>query len=481
LAFLAFLIVFAGTARPLPHISKPRGPAHHPPSQQLLIASDLHFNPFADPALAPSLARAPVRKWEAILNRSSSTAYSPYGQDTNWWLLQSTLDAMRKAEPDPALVVITGDVLAHGFPQKYAQAISDTNRDHYSAFVSKTVSFLAFELRKRFAKPQILLTPGNSDNDCSDYSIEAGEAFLNDTAWSVRGLAKANPRIMGEWKSLGSYTLQPRRIHGLRIISMNSVFFSNKYQPQSFRDGCEAAQSDGPARTYSWLESTLSRAAQDHEKVWIIMHIPPGIDGYSTMVQYRSLSQAGSSTPADVCSQAIVPMWKPFWTELFDRLIAQYTTTITAIFAGHEHMDDFLVIHAGQAEQQFVLIDPPVSPIYGQNPGFRIVTFAAGGSLTDQTTWYLTNLEAAHSTNPGTWTPEYTFTSEWHSPRLDAASLNSIYDQIRSNPESGQRWLTLLNVSSTHQPVPAGGVSALECAITALDPASYKACYCPAH
>ena len=76
--------------------------------------------------------------------------------------------------------------------------------------------------------------------------------------------------------------------------------------------------------------------------------------------------------------------------------------------------------------------------------------------------------------------PEYTFASEWHSPRLDAASLNSIYDQIRSNPDAGQRWLTLLNVSSTYHPVPANGVRTLECAIAALDPATYKACYCPA-
>ena len=76
--------------------------------------------------------------------------------------------------------------------------------------------------------------------------------------------------------------------------------------------------------------------------------------------------------------------------------------------------------------------------------------------------------------------PEYTFAGEWHRPRLDAASLNSIYDQIRSNPDASQRWLTLLNVSSTDHPVPAYGVRTLECAITSLDPATYKACYCPA-
>jgi sphingomyelin phosphodiesterase acid-like 3 len=472
--------LLAGTARSLPHLPKPRKSNPRPTSQQVLIASDLHFNPFADPTLAADLAKAPIHKWEGILNRTSSTAYSPYGQDPNWELLRSALDAMRKAEPDPTLVMITGDLLAHGFPQKYAQAIPDTNRDHYRAFVSKTVSFVAFELRKRYSKPQILLTPGNNDDDCGDYNIEAGGPFLSDTAWTSRGLAHAGGRFMGEWKSLGSYTLQPRGIRGLRIVSVNSVFFSNKYQSVNFGDGCAAAQSDGPARTYGWLESTLSRAAQNHEKVWIMLHIPPGIDGYATMVSYRSLSQAAPSAPGDLCSQAIVPMWKPFWTDLFDHLIAQYPTTITAIFAGHDHTDDFRVIHAGQAGQQFVLIDPPVSPIYGQNPAFRVVTFAAGGTLSDQTTWYLTNLEAAQSTVPGTWMPEYTFASEWHSPRLDAASLNSIYDQIRSNPDAGQRWLTLLNVSSTYHPVPANGVRTLECAIAALDPATYKACYCPA-
>jgi sphingomyelin phosphodiesterase acid-like 3 len=446
----------------------------------VLIASDLHFNPFADPTLAADLAKAPVHKWEEILSRTSSTAYSPYGQDTNWWLLRSSLDPMRKAESDPTLAMITGDLLAHGFAQKYAQAIPGTNRDHYRAFVSKTVSFIALELRKRYSKSQILLTPGNNDDDCSDYNIEAGGTFLSDTARTIRALARASGRFTEEWKSLGSYTLQPRHVRGLRIVSVNSVFFSNKYQSVNFAGGCASIQSDGPARTFSWLESTLNRAAQNREKVWVMLHIPPGIDGYSTMVSYRSLTQVASSAPRDLCSQAIVPMWKPFWTDLFDRLVAQYPTTITAIFAGHDHTDDFRVIHAGQTGQQFVLIDPPVSPIYGQNPAFRVVTFAAGGALTDQTTWYLTNLEAARTTVPGTWMPEYTFAGEWHSPHLDATSLNSIYDQIRSNPDAGQRWLALLNVSSTYHPVPADGVRALECAIAALDPATYKACYCPA-
>ena len=41
------------------------------------------------------------------------------------------------------------------------------------------------------------------------------------------------------------------------------------------------------------------------------------------------------------------------------------------------------------------------------------------------------------------------------------------------------RWLTILNVSSSHDTVPAQGVENLDCAIEALDPATYKNCYCP--
>jgi sphingomyelin phosphodiesterase acid-like 3 len=150
------------------------------------------------------------------------------------------------------------------------------------------------------------------------------------------------------------------------------------------------------------------------------------------------------------------------------------------MFAGHDHTDDFRVIHGNKNEAQFVLIDPPISPIYGQNPAFRVVTFAAGGQLLDQNTYYLTNLQVAQSAVPGVWAQEYSFQEKWNSPRLDAASLNAIYDRITSNAEASTQWLTLLNVSSAHDHVPASGVRTLECAMEALDPATYKVCYCPA-
>jgi sphingomyelin phosphodiesterase acid-like 3 len=432
-----------------------------PPSHQLLIASDIHFDPFADPSLIADLAAAPPGRWEQILNRSTPVAPSPYGKDTNWWLLKSALDAMRATEPHPALLMISGDLLAHGFPQSYAAAIHDGNREHYRAFVRKTVIFLAAQLRRRYKGTQILLTPGNNDTDCGDYDIEAGGPFLGDTVDVVHKLARGGGPLDTDWKALGSYSLQPASIPGLRILSVNTVFFSNEYQATSFSNACARVDSTAAERTFSWLESNLAQAKQANQKVWLMFHIPPGIDGYASMVKMRHMAPGQ-------CAEAIVPMWKPIWTSRLERLYGEFQSTITASFSGHEHMDDFQVIPGSG----FILIDPAISPIYGQNPAFRVVTFGRNGELADQSTYYL---------NQQQWTREYNFSTEWQSSSLDAHSLQTIYDRVKDDPEARTRWLTLLNVSSTHNPAPpADGVQSLYCAIAALDPAAYQACSCPA-
>ena len=94
-------------------------PAEGASKGKFLIASDIHFNPMADAGLVASLESADFGQWESILQRTSPDSFSPYGQDTNWWLLQSALNQMRKTLPHPAFVMFTGDLLAHGFREKY--------------------------------------------------------------------------------------------------------------------------------------------------------------------------------------------------------------------------------------------------------------------------------------------------------------------------------------------------------------------------
>ena len=113
-------------------------------------------------------------------------------------------------------------------------------------------------------------------------------------------------------------------------------------------------------------------------------------------------------------------MWVPHWTASFDTLLGKYHNTVLAIFAGHTHVDSFMLIGADGAGQS-VLINPPISPVYGQNPGYRIVNFRADGTLADQTTYYLTNLKEAGGSTRGRWKKEYTFSRQWKTRQLDAA------------------------------------------------------------
>ncbi len=185
------------------------------------------------PAWLPRLPASDPTQWETILARSKSTSFSQYGEDTNWWLLQSSLDQMRATLPHPAFILVTGDLIAHQFPQTYLKTTHDANRENYRKFVLKTVEFLALEFRRRFPDTRILLTPGNNDENCGNYSVRADGAFLHDTSDIVRKLAKADDEFKGSWEALGSYDVPHPTLPGIRIISLNTIFLSADIKPPS--------------------------------------------------------------------------------------------------------------------------------------------------------------------------------------------------------------------------------------------------------
>lgn len=466
--FLSAIVTFGGIAQP----------SSGAPNDRFLIASDIHFDPFADPALVADLAAAPVAKWEMILNGSTLTRYSQYSQDTNWWLLQSTLDAMHEKLHDPALVMITGDLLAHNFPETFRRVTHDNDREHYRIFVLKTIQFLALESHERLNGSKVLITPGNNDNECGNYDIEADGPFLADTAGVAQHLAHGGGSFVKDWNAFGSYTVRYPTVPGIRIISLNTVFFSKKYHAASFNNGCSEIESAAALRTFTWLKNNLARAAQAHEKVWLMFHIPPGIDGYSTMVRYQNLSKQAGAT-SETCINAIVPLWDPIWTARFEGLLKKYRSTIAASFSGHTHSDDFRLASSARG-RTFVLIDPPVSPVYGQNPAFRVVTFRRDGGVADLSTYFLTNLKTASSHAPGKWMLEYKFSRQWRVRRVDGTSLKILLDEIEHDPHARSDWFKLYGVSSAAARVPTSGERSLYCASGYLNEGAYQTCYCPA-
>jgi len=432
----------------------------------------------ADPTLVGDLVAADPTQWETILERSKLIRFSQYGEDTNWWLLRSALDQMRVTLPHPAFIMVPGDLLAHEFPQTYATVTHDNDREHYRAFVLKTLHFLALEFRQRFGDTKILVTPGNNDEECGDNSVEAHGRFLNDTAELARETVEADRGFKNEWKAMGIYNVPHPVIPGLRVISLNTAFFSYRYQPASFSQGCAPVASKADTDLLAWLESSLAAAKQAHERVWLLFHVPPGIDVAATMHEHESLATKSPSPAAAVFQKAVVPLWNPELTSQFGSLLKTYQDTIIASFAGHTHTDDFRLIGTPGSRKQFVIMNPPITPVDNENPAFRVVTFNGDGSLADQSTYYLTNLKQSTSKAKGQWKKEYIFSQEWKVKQINAASLESIYKQIGTNQNTRERWLKLYKVSSAIAKVPAGNGRGPYCAIEHLDPESYATCYC---
>ena len=451
-----------------------------PPVAKFLLVSDFHFNPMADPALVGELAAGDPAQWESILDRTRTAAFSQYGSDTNWWLLKSAMDQFPATLPHPAFIMVTGDLLAHDFPGMFRNVTHDSDQQHYRAFVLKTVEFLAMQLQRRFPGTRIFLTPGNNDNDCGDYTIEANGAFLNDTAAIARELAAGDDELVSTWKALGSFNVPHPTLSGVRIISLNSIFLSNEYRALSSSQRCAPVSSTAGSEVMAWLERNLAAAAQANQKVWLMFHIPPGIDGYASAMKHQTQVRSGEADNATACGNAIVPMWVPAWTAQFDTLLARYHSTVVAGFAGHTHSDDFRLIGDEGKERQFILINPAISPVYQQNPGFRVVSYRSNGTVTDQSTYYLTNLKSASNKLKGRWKREYTFTRKWKTRELNSASLGSLYSEVTESTKYRDRWLKMYAVSGPAEASEKSISGGLYCAVESLTLESYKACYCAA-
>jgi sphingomyelin phosphodiesterase acid-like 3 len=340
-------------------------------SGRFIALSDLHLDPFVDPTLVDELAAADPAQWRVILGRATRDRYGDYGRDTVWPLLESALEQMRAVEPDPAFLILTGDLFAHGFRAKFEANAARRGEDEYRAFVRKTLSFMAAEITRRFPGKRVFLTLGNEDSDCGDYRLAPDGGFLHDSLPAAAQLAGADddPAFRHGWLAGYGFDLASGAVPGLRIISVNSMFLSARY-----RDTCGSV----PPPTLgddvlAWLTERLELARRAGVKVWLIFHIPPGADPYATVRN-------------GACPAGLTPMWASRHARRLANLLRQHADTVTATYAGHTHMDEFRVIGSGGRIDGFRLNTPGISPVFGQNPGFHVYSYGASAELLDRET-----------------------------------------------------------------------------------------------
>jgi len=434
---------------------------------EILVLSDIHFNPLADKAIAEALAVAPAEEWPLILDRGGERL-SNYSEDTDWKLLRAAFEELQ-AQKKPDSVFIAGDFLAHDFRKAFDSSVAAHDDAAYRRFVVKTMRFLALYLANAFPRTPILPALGNNDSDCGDYAIQPGGAYLADTETIVAGMigpslvaGAASEDFARGWTALGSYAVDDPAQPRIRVIGLNDNYFSPHY-----RNSCGGDGDGNPARaTIAWLGRALAAAAAARRKVVLLYHIPPGTDAFAT-------------TRHDACPVTPVPLLaEPYAGELH-ALLQRYQDTIIANIAGHLHTDAFRVLRSGDDAFGFVMIAPAISPIFGQNPAFRRFALSDDGAISEVNTYYLANLGDAVAGATPRWRAEASFEQTWTLARFNTASLETLYHRLGTSAAAQQRWTRTYGVQGpASAAVTLQNFAVYRCSVGSDQSSDFARCLC---
>ncbi len=410
--------------------------AKRPSSKQpeFISTSDIHFNPFYDGSLVLSLMVTDYTKWDSIFKLSPSKAISEDGADANYALFVSALGAMRKTNPKPQYIIVTGDFLAHNFTGKLVNQVPDTSLQ--KAFINNTIRFTAYMFNKYFPNTVILPVLGNNDSYCGDYDMSPQNPFLNMFAKAWVPLQRNNSKakdsmFVAQFSRGGYYSFTPKGDPGHKLLMLNTIFFSRKYMNTC--EGGDTSTTSGGINEMKWLENELQANATlgaKANKLWLAYHIPPGIDVY------------GSTRPGIVS-----PMWDSGYNRRFLGFLNTYSANITANFAGHTHMDDFRVLYNAEKKPvSFVRITPSISRSNGNYPGFQVFSYSTGGyALTNYKTYYL---NATTTDSATAWALEYDFGQQYGISGINAVSLDALRSKLASDVNSQNSFMKYYEVSN---------------------------------
>jgi sphingomyelin phosphodiesterase acid-like 3 len=434
-------------------------------SGTFVIISDLHLNPFDPPELATALAKSAPATWQAIFTAANDQAMSRPGKDTNHALLASSLTAVARAAASADFAIVPGDFLAHGFEEMASGALGVAPTSQAAGEMAvKTTIFVADALANALGGKPAIIALGNNDSSCGDYRIEPGGSYLAATQETVRrlvGTERLEPDFDETYVAGGYYAARHPTVANTLIVVLNDILWSTKYRDACGKDGLAAAQA-----MLGWLRDRLARQRAAGGRIWLVHHVPWGIDPYSTM-------GAPAST---TCPAKVVPFLKEPFASEFLALLVQHRDMLQASFSGHTHFDDYrLLIDTRGTVIGADKVTPAISPIFGQNPGFQVFTYdRPSGAPTNFSTWYLANPGAApHAAD---WQFEYTFTKAYGQPSYSPDAVKAVWQAMSSNSAVQDTYRRLYYVG--RGTLDGAAFAAYACAVGHMDRPSFTACYC---
>ena len=448
----------------------------------VVMLSDVHFDPFHDPGKVAELRRQPVSSWAAILNsRPTASQAADFtklqstcearGSDSSWQLVQSSLHEAKARQPRPLFVMVSGDLLAHGFPCRFRALAPNATAADLSAFSAKTIDFIAMQLRNTFPTAPVYLALGNNDSGCADYHETPQSAFLQSVATSFAGDLRdpANrTSLLSTFTRYGNYSVAlPAPLRRTRLIVLQDVFASTHFA------GCDGKANSDPAKEQlDWLRGQLTAARAAGERVWVMTHIPPGIDVYTSFHKYLF-------APGEACAVTKPALFLKDGS--IGEAIAEFSDIVRLAVFAHTHMDEIKLLTGADDTAVPVKVVPSISPVNGNEPTFVVAQITPQtATLKDYTVYVAENAQG------GAWSREYRYSEVYGLPDFSAASVRKLTDELVSD-KTGEGETS----RSYERYFLAGGGAfaavglqrlwpAYSCSLREMDAAKFHSCMCPA-
>ncbi len=351
------------------------------------------------------------------------------GDDTNGALLDSALREMRAVDPGAPVVFITGDFFAHHF--RYASSRATMGR-------------IAGAFRAAFPHAQFVIALGNEDSACGDYRLAPNAAFLRDTAADWSALVDPHgeaPGFVRTFSRNGSYVTHLPG--GITAFVADNVFWSPWY-----RAGC----TNGGAPDGTFEDLARAFPPDGGGRRWVIAHIPPGIDAFSSVWVAHRL--------------ATVPFLRaPAQARLLG-MLSDPRRGIALLLDAHTHKFAYRIAGASGPHPVPVLLIPSISPYFGNAPSFLTVGVGADGTIRDA---------RVHAYDGHGWR-ELGGLDSLGLHAFTATELSALQARLHDDPALRAVFANLYGGGVQPPEIDERDWRAYWCAATALQPAEYRRC-----
>jgi sphingomyelin phosphodiesterase acid-like 3 len=327
------------------------------------------------------------------------------------------------------------------------------------------------QLRAAFPGAPVYLALGNNDSGCMDYRETPKSAFLASVATSFAGdLRDAANRtaLLNTFPEYGDYSVVlPAPMRHARLIVLQDIFASAHFE------GCDGKVDAEPAKAQAnWLRMQLTAARAAGEQVWVMLHIPPGVDVYTSFHRYLF-------APGEACSVSKPTMFLK--NAALGDTIAEFSDVVRLAIFAHTHMDEIKLLTGADDAAVAAKLVPSISPVNGNDPAFLVAQVSAQTATLKDYTVYA----AANAQGTG-WTREYRYSAVYGLPDFSAASVRKLTDGLvadKTGEDETSRAYERLFMAGGGT-FAALGLQRLwpaySCSLREMDPAKFHSCMCPA-